>query len=336
MIRIKSNHSTEKITSVAWAITEFCDKRCNYCSSSYFLKSLKAKGIELFYADDRLKLDDHIANMLPNVVTNGEIIFYGGEPTLHPKGIDYFNKFCKETSEDVRIIFITHGDISAEQLESFNTWGKKNYIVTLSYHYYQTEFDRWLENAKLLAGKLDNILLSAIIPRQQTVWDDFKNKMQRMIDTGLNCEIKSEHDKNNEPDLRAIKHFKEMIDQTNAWREDNLYGLVLSENGKEVFLPNVKAMSQIPLVANKSICKTGQFIIVNHKFSRACTEGNDIDLTLNTTTTDVINYIDNITTTCNRAACKDSTNTTTDITVFGASLDDKIYQDFISCEMRQV
>ena len=335
MIRIKSNHHDEQITSIAWAITEFCDKRCNYCSSAYFLKSTKAKGVELYFPEERLALDDHIASMLPKVVTKGEIIFYGGEPTLHPRGIEYFNKFCKETAEDVRIIFITHGDISKEQLEMFDTSGKQNYIITMSYHYYQTKFEPWLENAKLLFSKFDNVLLSAIIPRQQTVWEDFRLKMRVMLDTGMNCEIKSEHDKNNEPDLRAIRHFKDLIDEANTWRSD-LYGLVLSEGTTEIFLPNVKSMSQIPIIANKSICKTGQFIIVNNKLSRACTEGNYLNLTVDSTADGLKQYIDNISTTCGRNSCKDSTNTTTNITVFGASLKDKIYQDFIMCEMRDL
>ena len=335
MIRIKSNHHDENVVSLAWAITEFCDKRCNYCTSAYFLKSLKAKGIELYFPEERLALDDHIANMLPKVVTKGEIIFYGGEPTLHPRGIEYFNKLCKEMPEDVRIIFITHGDITKEQLESFDTNNRKNYVITFSYHYYQTKFEPWLENAKILSNKFDNLLLSAIIPRQQTVWEDFRNKMRVMLDTGMHCEIKSEHDKNNEPDLRAIREFKDLIDEANKWRT-HLYGLVLSEGDAEVFLPNVKSMSQIPLIPNKSICKTGQFAIVNNRLARACGEGNYVDVSINTTPDELKKYIDNITLTCVKNVCKDSTNTTTNITVFGASLNDKKYKDFVMCEMKPI
>lgn len=335
MIKIQTNHHTDgQVISIAWAITEFCDKRCNYCSSSYFLKSLKAKNVDLYFPEERLQIDDHIANILPKIVTKGELIFYGGEPTLHPRGIEYFNKFCKETDENVRIIFITHGDISKELLESFDTHGKKNYIITLSYHYYQTKFESWLENAKLMSSKFDNILLSAIIPRQQTVWDDFKAKMRIMLDSGMHCEIKSEHDKENEPDLRALRHFKDMIDEANAWRTDNMYGLELIENGNTVVLPNVKSIGQIPLIPNKSICRTRQFIIVNNRFSRACTEGNYLDIDVSTLADSIKNYIDTSAHTCEKAVCKDSTNTTTDIVVFGGSLTDKIYQDFILCENR--
>jgi hypothetical protein len=332
MITVESSHfSKNKIVSIAWAVTEFCQKHCHYCTAHNYLKSLKTEGVELFFPKEQLELDDKIVDMMIQTVKSGEINMFGGEPTLHPKGIEYFNRLCKETPNDVKILLTTHGDIDDDKILAIDPGNKINYGVSISYHFYQVKFDEWFEKVKLFDQNIENTLVSAIIPNSETVWPKFIENMQRIIDAGIRCELKSCYDRCNNPDSNALRVFNDMINETNKLtRQNKTYGIIIKEGDRKITIPNIKQMAlQIPLVPNKTICTTGQFNIAQGYLTRACLIGNKLPVNKDTTLKDFQNYINNVTYTCPQQICTDSTNITTDLKIFGATLDDPKYKYFL-------
>lgn len=133
MIKLTSSVDPNKI-SVYWALTKYCDKACHYCAASEFVLTTKKNKNLLECSDEKIELDDYIAKMLPELVPNGHIMFFGGEPTLHPKCIDYFNELCRVTKDnhEVTLYLITHGDVTEERIREINTHGKQEVAISIS------------------------------------------------------------------------------------------------------------------------------------------------------------------------------------------------------------
>lgn len=338
MIQIKSSHHADDgFVRIAWDVTEFCEKRCHYCVSYRWLKSLKAKDTVFDIPQERIDLDDHIAKLIPKLITKGDVCFFGGEPTLHPKGIKYFNQMCRDSHEDTNILFATHGDIDEEKIRSIDPGTKKNYIICISYHYYQVKFDEWLEKVKLFKECVPNMYVSGLIPPQEKIWDQYRENIQKIMDLGVKFELKPQLDPVlGEPAIGVLRHWKEDIKRANStftsMPESNNYGIILDDGKQKLSVPNAKFTPQIPLNAGRSICRTKQFNLINGKFERACSVGDGIQITTETDIQELKNFADNTAITCPYGACRDSSNITTNIAVMGADLNDPKFAEYAACE----
>jgi len=287
MITVTSNMPKDKLV-VHWQVSKFCEKSCHYCTAYDFMQTIKKDKAILHHPQDKIELDNHIANLLPEVVTNGNILLFGGEPTLHPRGIDYFNSLCYNTKEnpDVAIFLVTHGDIDLDKIKRVDTHGKPENIVSISYHYYQVDFYEWLEKVKLW-NKKTNVLVSAIIPRSKKVWNDFETNIITLFNEGIAVDVKSELDnKTNLPDKEGIKHFKELYNvgrktQNQIMKELDRRTLYISDGVQTL---NVNATEDaLPLNLNNTFCTTRQYTIAEDILKVSCDQGGTIKLTTDTT-----------------------------------------------------
>jgi len=345
MIKIKSSHhSDDGFVRIAWDVTEFCEKRCHYCTSYKFLKSLKAKDTVFDIPPERLAIDDTVAKLIPQLMTKGDVCFYGGEPSLHPKGIQYFNQMCIDSHEETNLLFVSHGDIDEAKIRSINPGNKKNYMVCVSYHFYQVKIDEWLEKVKLFKECIPNFYVTGLIPPQEKVWTQYRENVQKIMDTGVRFELKPQLDPiTGEPNIGVIQEFQDLLDIIDAkfgindpLREGIKYGINLDDGNTKIKVPNAKFTPQIPLIAGKSICKTRQFNLIAGNFERACGVGEAIQIDANTTVEEVKHFIDNTAIMCPRQACTDSSNITTNIAVMGIDLTDAKFAEYAACEFTEV
>jgi organic radical activating enzyme len=341
MIKIQStHHSGDNFVRVAWDVTEFCEKRCHYCVSYRWLKSLKAKDVEFDIPPERIELDDHMAKLIPQIMTEGDICFFGGEPTLHPKGIEYFNQMCRDTTKDTNILFATHGDIDEEKIRSFDPGNKENYMICVSYHYYQVKFEQWLEKVKIFQECIPNVYVSGLIPPQKKIWDQYRENINKIMDLGIRFELKPQLDPVlGEPDLGVIHYWKEDMakaEKTFPRLVDNqTYGILLDDGNQKLRVPNAKFTPQIPLIAGQSLCQTKQFNLINGKFERACSLGDSIEIKTDTTVDELKNFVNNTKMMCPINACRDSSNITTNIAVMGADLSSPRFAEYAACEFTE-
>jgi organic radical activating enzyme len=331
MIKIKSSHHADDgFVRIAWDVTEFCEKRCHYCTSYKFLKSLKAKDTVFDIPPERLAIDDTVAKLIPQLMTKGDVCFYGGEPSLHPKGIQYFNQMCIDSHEETNLLFVSHGDIDEAKIRSINPGNKKNYMVCVSYHFYQVKIDEWLEKVKLFKECIPNFYVTGLIPPQEKVWTQYRENVQKIMDTGVRFELKPQLDPiTGEPNTGVIQEFQDLLDIIE-------YGINLDDGNTKIKVPNAKFTPQIPLIAGKSICKTRQFNLIAGNFERACGVGEAIQIDANTTVEEVKHFIDNTAIMCPRQACTDSSNITTNIAVMGTDLTEAKFAEYAACEFTEV
>lgn len=336
MIKFTSSIDPRKI-SFYWALTKYCDKSCHYCAASEFVKTTKKNKNLLECSDEKILLDDYIAKMLPELVPSGHIMFFGGEPTLHPKCIDYFNELCLATKDNpnVTLYLITHGDISEERIRSINTHGKQEVAISISYHYYQVDFEAWFERVKIF-NSLYNVIVSALTPRRPAVWDQFEKNIRFIIDSGIPVELKPEFDYvNNDFDPISINHFKDLkieAEKTRtpflkSYHQDVIY--VTDGNRKET-LTKIKDIGNIPVVPLKTVCANKTFILLENILQFSCGEGRKLKLTNDVSVDEVKEFISKNSIICTRNSCQENRNTPATITIAGASLEDKRYQDFVN------
>lgn len=337
MIKISSNTPSDA-RAVYWAITKFCDKACHYCAASEFVLTTKKKGNILNYTDEQLQLHDHIAQMLPNLVKKGNILFFGGEPTLHPKCIEYFNEMCNKTKDnkELTMFLITHGDVDEEKIEQINNHCKEECIISISYHYYQVkDFDRWLSRVKLFNEKFHTIV-SALVPRRPAVWDDFEKNILKLEKLGVPFELKAELDQlTNNPDFASLKRFEELHKNAASTRSDflNKYynkEIYLDEGSTRVVIPDSKDLGSIPISANNTICNNKTLCIVENVLSWACGEGKTLPITMETTLDTVQGFLDQNKIMCSRNTCTENRQVQSNITVINASLKDERYKKFLN------
>ena len=339
MIKITSNLPSDKVM-INWQVSKFCENACHYCTAYNFKISVKKGKNVVSYTDERIALDDKIAEMLPQVVKKGHILLFGGEPTLHPKGIEYFNELCRVTKDnpDVTIFLVTHGNIDDEKIRSINTHGKKEHIISISYHFYQVKFPLWLEKVKLFHER-SNIIASAIIPRRRIVWKQFEENMRVLLDSGIPTELKSELDNlTNEPDHNGLERFKDMYFEAANTRSEFLNSyyikeLYLDEGPRREIVPDIEVLGDIPIMPGKSICNNRQFAISENIFKFSCDEGGQLVLTPETTTEQVLEFMGKNTITCMKSRCTENRQIPATIRVFGKTLDDPEYKDFLNTRL---
>jgi hypothetical protein len=336
MITVTSNMQESK-TVVHWQVSKFCEKSCHYCTAYDFMKTIKKDDSILHHPKSKIELDDHIAELLPEVVTNGNILLFGGEPTLHPKGIDYFNSLCYNTKDnpDVAVFLVTHGDIDVDKIERLDTHGKPENIVSISYHYYQVNFYEWLEKVKLF-NKKSNVLVSAIIPRSKTVWDDFERNILTLFNEGIAVDIKSELDnKTNQPDTVGIQHFKDLYyvgrkTQSDIMKQLDRRTLYISD-GKETLTVNATE-DALPLQPNNTFCTTTQYTIAEDIFKVSCDQGGTMKLTTNTTADEMKEFAKGSIIPCTKTHCSENRVAfPATIKILNANLKD--YQSFVDNQL---
>ena len=339
MIKISSRIPTDRVV-VHWQVSKFCEKDCHYCTAYNFKISVNKGKNVVSYTDERIALDDKIAELLPQVVKKGNILLFGGEPTLHPKGIEYFNELCRVTRDnpDVTIFLVTHGDIEEEKIRAINTHGKKEHIISISYHYYQVNFPLWLEKVKLF-HKNNNVIASAIIPRRRIVWKQFEQNMRVLLDSGIPTELKSELDNlTNAPDHIGLQRFRDMYYEAANTRGEFLNSyyvneLYLEEGNRKEVVPDVEVLNDIPLMPGKSICNNRQFAITENVFKFSCDEGGQLILTQDTTAEQLLEFVGKNTITCTKSHCTETRQIPATIRVFGKTLDDPEYKDFLNTRL---
>jgi len=327
MITVTSNMQENK-TVVHWQVSKFCEKSCHYCTAYDFMQTIKKDESILHHPADKIALDDHIASLLPQVVTNGNILLFGGEPTLHPKGIDYFNSICYNTkdNEDVAIFLVTHGDIDDTKIAAIDTCGKREHVVSISYHHYQVKFDEWLEKVKLFNTKT-NVLVSAIIPRRRTVWKAFEDNIRTLFDNDIAVDIKSELDnKTNQPDTEGIKHFKELYYEAKQTHND----LIKQLDCRTLFISDGTTTATInatedalPLHPNSTFCTSTQYTIADDTFKISCDEGGQMKLSTDTTAKQMLSFANGDIIKCTKSHCTENRVAfPATIKILNATLDD--------------
>lgn len=339
MIKITSNLPADKVM-VNWQVSKFCENSCHYCTAYDFKISVKKGKNVVSYTDERIALDDRIAELLPQVIKKGHILLFGGEPTLHPKGIEYFNELCRVTKDnpDVTIFLVTHGNIDDEKILSINTHGKKEHIVSISYHYYQVKFPLWLEKVKMFHERT-NVIASAIVPRRRIVWKQFEENMRVLIDSGIPTELKSELDNlTNEPDHVGLARFKDMYYEAASKHSDflNTYylkELYLDEGQRREIVSDIEVLGGIPVLPGKSICNNRQFAISENILKFSCDEGGQVELSQETTAEDMLAFMNKNTITCMKSFCTENRQIPATIRVFGRTLDDPEYKAFLNTRL---
>lgn len=336
MITVTSNmQETKKV--VHWQVSKFCEKSCHYCTAYDFMQTIKKDDSILHHPQSKIDLDDHIATLLPQVVTDGNILLFGGEPTLHPRGIDYFNSLCYNTKDnkDVAIFLVTHGDIDEGKIDLINTHGKREHIVSISYHHYQVNFPKWLERVKRF-DKKTNVLVSAIIPRRNTVWKDFEYNIRTLLENGIAVDIKSELDnKTNQPDPIGIEHFKDLYyaaKQTHSdiTKELDRRTLYISDGTQTVTVNATE--DALPLQPNNTFCTSTQYTIADDVFKISCDEGGKMQLSLDTTAEDMLDFASGGIIPCTKTHCTENRVAfPATIKILNATLDD--YKEFIDNQL---
>lgn len=338
MITITTSMPDTK-TVIHWQVSKFCEKSCHYCTAYDFMQTIKKDKAILYHPQEKIELDDKIVELLPQMVTNGHILLFGGEPTLHPKGIEYFNKLCYATKDnpDVVIFLVTHGDIDEAKIDAINTHGKKEHIVSISYHHYQIVFEEWLEKVKLW-NKKTNVLVSSIIPKQSAVWNSYADNMRTLLDVNISIDVKAELDnRTNIPDPNGIRNFTDLYyqglkSQTDFIRSLDKRSLFLQE-GNVVKTVNATE-DALPLVPNKTFCNSSQFVIADDRLSLSCNEGNILRLTTDTILEEVQTFMSTRNVICSKNFCSENRIAfPATIKIVGATLEDPQYRKFVENQL---
>lgn len=341
MIKFTPSTHPEEI-AVYWALTKYCDKTCHYCAASEFVKTTKKNKNLLECSDEKIELDDHIAELLPELVTNGHIMFFGGEPTLHPKCIDYFNELCRVTKDNpnVTMYLITHGDVAEERIRSINTHGKHEVAISISYHYYQVDFEAWFEKVKIFNG-LFNVIVSALTPRRPAVWEQFEKNIRIIMASGIPVELKPEFDySTNDFDPISVNHFKELKLEAEKTRTPFLESyhqevIHVTDGTRTETLTRIKDIGNIPVIPLKTVCSNKMFIILNDVLQFSCGEGRKLKLTKDIPSREVKEFINKNSIICTRNTCQENRTSPATITVAGATLEDKRFRDFVDSWKKQ-
>lgn len=256
-----------------WSVTRYCQFNCHYCTSKDFLISVKKLGMEhAIHSDELIATHDHIIDMIPRVIKQGHVFLTGGDPTAHPKGIEYFNTLCKNTldNDNVLICLSTHGDVELERLMQFDTHGKKQHLIIVSYHMAQVRdrFEEWVDKIKRFYDQGHNIVMSGVIPRQEKQWDQFKGNLEYVDNLGIPLEIKPEICRQQmHTDANGLMYMKELYAKTVKERNNIANKMIVrpveieDDKNNKFTMNNVRIVNQVPLVPGQTFCFTKQFEI---------------------------------------------------------------------------
>ncbi len=279
MISIKTNNKLNK--TINWQLSKFCEKNCHYCTSYDARKTIKRSKNIVTYSDNDLRIHNNIFKSLMKL-DNCIIQLFGGEPTLHPKGIYYFNELCKCNNKE--IFLVTHGDISEEKIKSISP-GKSKHTISISYHYYQVDFDTWIQKV-LLFNKTLNVIVSAIIPKEKKVWKTFRQNILKIKNLKIKFELKLELDnKTLIGDPAGLIEFNDLL-------TNNIQTFSIKYKDNISTYPVSFITQGITLIPRRTICHNLQFIISSDNIlSPGCSNGSYLHLTNLTTSNEIIYHI---------------------------------------------
>ena len=347
MIKFSTNIPKDYI-ALNWSVTRYCQFNCHYCTSKDFLISVKKTGLETAVHEDELvATHDKLVDTIPRVIKQGHVFMTGGDPTAHPKGIEYFNTLCKNTldNDDVTICLSTHGDVDLSRLMEFNTHGKKQHLIIVSYHMAQVRdrFEEWVHKIKAFHDQGHNIVLSGVIPRQTKQQDGFKNNLEYIHKLGIPLEIKPEICRQTmHTDANGLMYMKELYAKTlqgrNSITEKQLVRPVEIEDDKnnKFTMNNIRIVNQVPLVPGKTFCFTKQFEVnEDAKIVFTCGQGGGQQLSSNTTDEQFRDWLYQAPLRCQSDICHEP-KFVPEATVLGKDLTDeeytKVYQGYYNYE----
>jgi organic radical activating enzyme len=320
-----------------WSVTRYCQFNCHYCTSKDFLISVKKTGLETaVHEDDLVATHDKIIDMIPRVVKQGHIFLTGGDPTAHPKGIEYFNTLCRElkNNENVLICLSTHGDVAVERLLEFDTHSKKDHLIIVSYHMAQVRnrFKEWVEKIKTFYDQGHNIVMSGVIPRQQKQWDQFKENLEYVSSLGIPLEIKPEICRQQmHTDADGLMYMKDLYASSVKERNPIANRMIVrptdieDDKGNKFTMNNIRIVNQVPLVPGRTFCFTKQFEInEDANIGYTCGQGGRIQLTPNTTDQEFRDFLYQQPLRCQSDICHEP-KFVPEATVLGKDLTDEEY-----------
>lgn len=335
MIKIKS--TMPERPELNWQLSKFCENNCHYCTSWDAKKTIKNNANIVEYSDEELEIAEtifHHINELDNII----IQMYGGEPTLHPKGVEYFNRLCKGgLDKPNRTLFlVTHGNIDEEKIESLDSHGNDNHLLSISYHHHQVkDFNAWLKKIKNLNKKL-NCMVSAIIPRnkrrKESLWAEFEEKMLQVEDCGIELELKLELDKYDlTADSAGIMRFSNMIERVHRKNKhiSDMF-VVISDETTSYKLNILDTMVGVPITYPNTLCNNNQFTITqNNILSAGCSMGSNFEIKPESTIDEIISHMKlNSSIMCGAKTCSENRHQM-DIKIFNKNLNDTVYADFV-------
>jgi pyruvate-formate lyase-activating enzyme len=280
----KANGFSSGQNTYDWFISRYCEKVCPYCIAAAETARGKKRPN---YKEEELLIHDKIFEYL-KTKTNCQICLIGGEPTLHPKGIEYFNEFCKNSLNDpsVHVFLLTHGDIPLSSIEQFNCYGKEEHALLITYHPSQSNFDEWLEKLKLFNNKL-NVLVTLIIPNNDEETDHIYKTWEYLMDLGFLINIRLEVDVYHKTYPENLLKYKPLLDRLDKQKQLEIYdqSVVEIENGVETYYKSYDMLKGFDLIPGKTICSNRQFgISSSNVLSAACTQRKrELVITLDTT-----------------------------------------------------
>lgn len=343
MITFKPNIMVPHI-NFDWKIADQCEKTCPYCIERRDTK------YALDYRITQTELDNHerVFRYLNDVVQAGQIEFCGGEPTLHPKGIDYFNALCQNSvgNPDKLIRLVTHGDIDYDKIERIDIGGKKEHLIAISYHYDQVDFPVWLDKVKRIHEKCPEVVISVVIPMKSTNWENIRTNLFKILDENINLHVKLEFNRKFENNVshESYEYFAEVIKQateTNTFfkRIEEYKTLVVDTKLNKTYeLQNSKILAiNQPIVPGKTMCNTVQMGIFGNVITSSCKEGPvQLEITKDTTDEEITQAINsNRNIMCKSNNCMVSRHFNTMRYVSGIDFDNELFAEFrdmIGCE----
>ena len=201
----KKHNKVEGKMDIGWMLATHCEKACPYCIAKNQIK-FKVDGSK-FYSDETLEKQDKVFDVLMNL-TNANIAIFGGEPSTHPKGIEYFDTLCSNYRDDssVQIQMLSHGDLSHEQIDRIKTHKSElpNHTIVITYHPKQVLFEEWFLKIKALHDKLNIIVLFILNDNLDQLYKDYKAVQDAGILTEAKGFIKKDY---------SIKTSQEVIDR---------------------------------------------------------------------------------------------------------------------------
>lgn len=324
-------------TDVSWQLSRYCENNCHYCIAHDEKQTIKNGQNEVEYSEKEIMIHDNIFGLL-NEMETATIKLYGGEPTLHPKGIAYFNALCKEAKKkpNKTIILVTHGMISYAKIDEINTYGCDTHLLSVSYHYNEVkDFEEWKSRVLKLNSKT-NVMVSAIIPRnkrrKELVWDDFEGRILSLYNEGISIELKLEQDKHTgSVDVGSMDRFRGLAVKM---QKDNRFisdiQIRISDENRSIPIEMLYAMSKIPLKKNFTHCTNTNFIISSsNQLGTSCSMGSHMQFAEGTTRGDFIDYlVANGSISCGMDKCDGGWHQM-DVKVYNADLEEDSYKLFL-------
>jgi len=242
--KVKKYKNFDKLISLTFEVTYACDKNCFYC------------------CQPKTKTDTKVINDIWKIILKIDmplhLIIIGGEPTLIPESIDYFNEYYlkyKET-DDKFCTYFTHGN-SKNYDKFISTNNNKKFTISINYHYEETDYDLFMENIKLLRNKKINVAVCLLW--YDAITDENIQKMKNVLITAksLGCEthVEFEFDYSKNSFNENIKKYPEIMELRKKCYK---YGSIEISNksktinytSRDEFLNKVKYISNLPKICS--------------------------------------------------------------------------------------